>query len=180
MGLREERVLSNVQLGGQQVDPSEPDMSHDNSTVVVTRTILYEDISGEGTKVDYSEEGWPEPKGSRLQFEEGFGAMQFYGEAGREHLGGQQEQGCVFTMADLANLGTELVEGHITGVLEGAEQHCSRWVALGVESIAAVEEEILVLVGKEIFLVSIGGRGTAETGRIVNSFISRRLVTRES
>jgi len=95
--LREERVLSNVQLGGQSIDPSEPDKSYDNSTVVVTRTILYEDISGEGTKVDYSEEGWPEPKGSRLQFEEGFGAMQFYGEAGKEHLGGQQDQRlCVY------------------------------------------------------------------------------------
>ena len=40
--LREERVLSSVQLGGQQVDPAEPDKSRNNSSMVVTRTILYE------------------------------------------------------------------------------------------------------------------------------------------
>merc|ERR1719209_2498472 len=118
--LREERVLSNVQLGGQPVDPSEPDMSRDNSTSVVTRTILYEDISGEGTKVDYSEEGWPEPKGSRLQFEEGFGAMQFYGEAGKEHLGGQQEQGLCVYNGRLGELGHRVGRGaHYRGFGRG-------------------------------------------------------------
>merc|ERR1719233_2712705 len=53
--LREERILSRVQLGDNSVDPAEPDKRCEDSTMVVTRTILYEDISGEGTKVDYSE-----------------------------------------------------------------------------------------------------------------------------
>jgi len=118
--LREERVLTSVQLGGFSADPSEPDKSRDNSTMLVTRTILYEDVSGEGTKVDYSEEGWPEPKGSRLQFEEGFGAMQFYGEAGKEHLGGQQEQGLCVYNGRLGELGHRVGRGaHYRGFGRG-------------------------------------------------------------
>merc|ERR1719233_2663521 len=109
--LREERILSSVQLGGKPVDPAEPDKRCDDSTMVVTRTILYEDISGEGTKVDYSEEGWPEPKGSRLQFEEGFGASQFYGEAGKELLGGQQDQGLSVYNGRLAETGHRVGRG---------------------------------------------------------------------
>merc|ERR1719233_2293352 len=109
--LREERSLSSVQLGGQPVDPVGSDKRCDDSTMVVTRTILYEDISGEGTKVDYSEEGWPEPKGSRLQFEEGFGASQFYGEAGKELLGGQQDQGVSVYNGRLGDLGHRVGRG---------------------------------------------------------------------
>jgi len=110
--LREGRVLPSVQLGFHPVDPSEPDLNQgrDNS-VVVPRTILFEDISGEGTVVDYSEEGWPEPRGSRLQYEEGFGAMQFYGETGKEHHGNILDHGVHVYSGRLGELGHRVGRG---------------------------------------------------------------------
>jgi len=80
--MREERVLPSIRFGALPVEPSEPDITSNESTdLVVTRTILCEDISGEATTVDYSAEGWPEPKGSSLRYEDGVGALQFYGVA---------------------------------------------------------------------------------------------------
>jgi len=110
--LREGRVLPSVQLGFHPVDPSEPDLNQgrDNS-VVVPRTILFEDISGEGTVVDYSEEGWPEPRGSRLQYEEGFGAMQFYGETGKQHHGNILDHGVHVYSGRLGELGHRVGRG---------------------------------------------------------------------
>merc|ERR1719318_2434022 len=55
--------------------------------VGTTRDILADDISGEGTEVDYSAEGWPEPSGILASYEDGIGAGHFYG--GSEALGGQ-------------------------------------------------------------------------------------------
>merc|ERR1712142_13303 len=81
--MREERVLPSIRFGTLPLEPSEPDFSNNASPeLVVTRAILCEDISGEATTVDYSTEGWPEPKGTSLRYEDGFGALQFYGMAG--------------------------------------------------------------------------------------------------
>merc|ERR1712025_597196 len=80
--MREERGLPSIRFGALPSEPSEPDITSNESTdLVVTRTIPCEDISGEATKVDYSAEGWPEPKGSSLRYEDGVGALQFYGVA---------------------------------------------------------------------------------------------------
>ena len=106
-------VLPSVHLGFHPVDPSEPDLNsgRDNSAVVATRTILFEDISGEGTVVDYCEEGWPEPRGSRLQYEEGFGAMQFYGETGKQHHGNIFDHGVHVYSGRLGELGHRVGRG---------------------------------------------------------------------
>merc|ERR1712025_1244616 len=81
--MREERVLPSIRFGALPSEPSEPDITSNESTdLVVTRTIRCEDISGEATTVDYSAEGWPEPKGTSLRYEDGVGALQLYGVAG--------------------------------------------------------------------------------------------------
>ena len=63
--MREERVLPNVCFGNLPMNPSEPDVSNNRNILGVgsTRDILADDISGEGTEVDYSADGWQEPSG---------------------------------------------------------------------------------------------------------------------
>merc|ERR1719470_606716 len=87
--MREERVLPIVCFGNIPLNPSEPDVSINRNILGVgtTRDILADDISGEGTEVDYSAEGWPEPSGILAGYEDGIGAGHFYG--GSEALRGQ-------------------------------------------------------------------------------------------
>merc|ERR1719341_1023752 len=79
--MREERVLPIVCFGNIPINPSEPEVSIHSNTLGVgtTRDILADDISGEGTEVDYSAEGWPEPFLIVGRCEDGIMAGQFYG-----------------------------------------------------------------------------------------------------
>merc|ERR1719341_512945 len=79
--MREERVLPIVRFGNSPINPSEPEVSISSNTLGVgtTRDILADDISGEGTEVDYSAEGWPEPSLIVGRCEDGIMAGQFYG-----------------------------------------------------------------------------------------------------
>jgi len=72
---REARVLPSVMFVSPPLDPTEPILSYNHSRSV--KDILGEDISGEGTHVDYSGEEWPE--GGMESLEQGVGTDQFYG-----------------------------------------------------------------------------------------------------
>merc|ERR1719318_1592080 len=91
--MREERVLPIVCFGNIPTNPSEPDAAMNRNILGVgtTRDILADDISGEGTEVDYSADGWPEPSGILVSSENGIGAGHFYGES--EALRGQVDAG---------------------------------------------------------------------------------------
>ena len=77
-----------VKFGDVPLNASEPELSINRNIVdvVTVRDIIAEDISGEGTEVDYSAEEWPEPAGYS---EEGIGAAQFY--PAREALDAQDK-----------------------------------------------------------------------------------------
>merc|ERR1719341_1845185 len=90
--MREERVLPIVCFGNIPMNPSEPEISISSNVLgvgTIARDILADDISGEGTEVDYSAEGWPEPSVIMAICEDGIMAGQFYGggEAHRGHRG---------------------------------------------------------------------------------------------
>jgi len=87
--LREESVLPSVCLGDAPANPSEPDVTQNRNLFAVgtTRDILADDVSGEGTEVDYSSGGWPMPIGSVLRYDDGIGAGQFYGDSESFHDG---------------------------------------------------------------------------------------------
>jgi len=79
--LREESVLPSVSFGEAPSNPSEPDVTQNRNLFAVgtTRDFLADDVSGEGTEVDYSGVGWPAPLGSVLSYDDGIGASQFCG-----------------------------------------------------------------------------------------------------
>jgi hypothetical protein len=104
--MREARVLPNVCFGSVPLDPTEPDISTLRVCVMgSTWDILAEDVSGEGTEVDYSGEEWPETSGGEESFDEGIATGQYCG--GCYPVEGQVEQGFEYDLGKNPGGGAE-------------------------------------------------------------------------